>query len=49
MVRMRRRRLPIVVLAAFVLAEKTLPNSRWLSRSGGLIFVAWGVAVLLAG
>ncbi|HEV8257986.1 MAG TPA: DUF2182 domain-containing protein [Casimicrobiaceae bacterium] len=37
----------IVVLAAFILAEKTLPRSRWLSATGALVFVGWGVALLL--
>ncbi|TMH56831.1 MAG: DUF2182 domain-containing protein, partial [Betaproteobacteria bacterium] len=37
----------IAVLAAFVLAEKTVPASRWLSTAGGLIFLGWGVALLL--
>ena len=37
----------IAVLAAFVLAEKTVAASRWLSTAGGLIFLGWGVALLL--
>ncbi len=36
----------IAVLAAFVLAEKTLPASRWPSIAGGLAFLGWGVALL---
>jgi predicted metal-binding membrane protein len=37
----------IAVLAMFILAEKTLPRSRWLSTTGGLVFILWGVALLL--
>jgi predicted metal-binding membrane protein len=37
----------IVALAAFILAEKTLPRSRWLSTTGGLVFILWGVALFL--
>ena len=36
----------IAVLAAFVLLEKMLPNPRWFSLAGGLVFIAWGVALL---
>jgi predicted metal-binding membrane protein len=36
----------IAVLATFVLAEKTLPASRWLGTAGGLIFLGWGIALL---
>jgi predicted metal-binding membrane protein len=39
----------IAVLAAFVLAEKTLPANRWVSAAGGLIFLGWGVALLSTG
>ncbi|HEV8552448.1 MAG TPA: DUF2182 domain-containing protein [Casimicrobiaceae bacterium] len=37
----------IAVLAMFILAEKTLPGSRWLSATGALVFIGWGVALLL--
>jgi predicted metal-binding membrane protein len=37
----------IAVLAAFILAEKTLPGSPWLSATGALVFIGWGVALLL--
>jgi predicted metal-binding membrane protein len=37
----------IAVLAGFVLAEKTVPASRWLSIAGGLLFLGWGIALLL--
>ena len=37
----------IAVLAAFILAEKTLPGSRWLSATGALVFIGWGIALLL--
>ena len=39
----------IGVLAAFVLLEKTLPDARWLTRAGGLVFIGWGIALLVAG
>ncbi len=39
----------IAVLAMFILAEKTLPRSRWLSTTGGFVFILWGVALLLGG
>lgn len=37
----------IVVIAAYVLAEKLLPRQRWLSKLAGALLVLWGGSVLL--
>jgi predicted metal-binding membrane protein len=37
----------IAALAVFILAEKTLPRSRWLSATGAFVFILWGVVLLL--
>jgi predicted metal-binding membrane protein len=39
----------IVALALFVLAEKTLPRTRWLGFVSGAMLIAWGALVLYAG
>lgn len=38
----------IVGLAVYVLVEKLTPAGHWISRATGVVFVAWGVATLLA-
>ncbi|MGI9024155.1 MAG: DUF2182 domain-containing protein [Burkholderiaceae bacterium] len=37
----------VALLAAFVLLEKTLPNAAWFRRVGGVVFIAWGIALLV--
>lgn len=37
----------IAVLAAFVFADKVLPNVRWISGMAGLAFVVWGVVLVI--
>lgn len=37
----------VAVLAVFVLAEKVAPRGELISRFGGLILMAWGVAVVI--
>jgi predicted metal-binding membrane protein len=34
-------------LAVLVLAEKTLPAGRWVTRTSGAALLAWGALVLL--
>jgi predicted metal-binding membrane protein len=36
----------IAALSAFVLAEKIVPGSRWLSRSSGVLLMVWGIVLL---
>jgi predicted metal-binding membrane protein len=36
----------IAALAAFVLLEKVLPDARWFSATGGLVFIGWGAALI---
>jgi predicted metal-binding membrane protein len=39
----------IAALAAFVLVEKLVPRGDWVGRAGGLVFLAWGVALAVTG
>jgi predicted metal-binding membrane protein len=39
----------VVVLAVFVLAEKVSKRGEMISRIGGVIMIAWGVASVLGG
>ena len=36
----------IAALAAFVLLEKVLPDARWFSATGGLVFIGWGAVLI---
>ena len=38
----------IAALAAFVLAEKVVPNGAKLSRATGALLIAWGLWAILA-
>jgi predicted metal-binding membrane protein len=37
----------VTALAAFVLGEKLLPRGEWVGRAGGVVFLGWGLQVLL--
>ena len=37
----------IAALAVFVLGEKLLPRGEWVGRVGGVVFLGWGLQVLL--
>ena len=39
----------IAALAVLVLIEKVLPGGEWVARLGGIVFLAWGVWLLLTG
>jgi predicted metal-binding membrane protein len=38
----------VALIAAFILAEKTVPRGQWLSHAGGLALIAWGTWDLLS-
>jgi predicted metal-binding membrane protein len=37
----------IALLCVLILGEKTLPNGHWLSRASGILFIVWGLALLV--
>jgi predicted metal-binding membrane protein len=38
----------VAVLSIYVLLEKMLPQVRWLHHAGGVVLIAWGMAVVAA-